>query len=80
MKKKQLDKLDIRASNYKNTLKDFKNKLKSIVNYKDQLESTSSVYTEIFEQSEKYRYLDLRLSNNTLKTKLEEIKFVLKNE
>lgn len=79
-KKKQLDKLDIRASSYKNTLKYFKNKLKCIVNYKDQLESTSSVYTEIFEQSEKYRSLDLRLSKSTLKTKLEEIKFVLKNE
>lgn len=79
-KKKQLDRLDIRASNYKNSLKDFKNKLKSIVNYQGQLESTSSIYTEIFEQSEKYRTLDLRLSKSTLKTKLEEIKFVLKHE
>ena len=78
-KKKKLDKLDIRAANYKNTLKDFKTRLKSIMNYQDQLECTSSIYTEIFEQSKKYRTLDLRLSKTTLKTRLEEIKFVLKN-
>ena len=79
--KSQLDKLNIRSPYYKNKLKDFKNNLKSIMNYQSQLECTSSVYNEIFEQSKKYQTLDLRLSNNTLKARLEEIKFVLrKNE
>lgn len=76
--KSQLDKLNIRSPYYKNKLKDFKNNLKSIMNYQSQLECTSSVYNEIFEQSKKYQTLDLRLSKNTLKSRLEEIKFVLR--
>ena len=78
--KSQLDKLNIRSSYYKNKLKDFKNNLKSIMNYQSQLECTSSVYNEIFEQSKKYQTLDLRLSKSTLKARLEKIEFVLKND
>lgn len=78
--KSQLDKLNIRSPYYKNKLKDFKNNLKRIMNYQSQLECTSSVYNEIFEQSKKYQTLDLRLSKSTLKARLEKIEFVLKND